>query len=151
MADAVKHKVGTASSWSSNNPTLLEGQLGFESDVGGGMKRGDGSTSWNSLDYHRQPENVIDEGTSTSYTLVDENLNAYTRITDSSSVAVTIPTEATLGYSVIRGTVIKVRAAGAGGVTWTTTGLTINGTLSSLSQHEVAELVNVGTDEWDVV
>jgi hypothetical protein len=40
----------TAAQWTSANPTLLAGELGYESDTGK-AKFGDGSTTWNSLSY----------------------------------------------------------------------------------------------------
>lgn len=40
----------TASSWSSANPTLLNGELGYETDTGK-WKVGNGSTAWSSLAY----------------------------------------------------------------------------------------------------
>lgn len=41
---------GTASQWTSANPTLAAGEWGFETDTKKG-KIGDGSTAWNSLAY----------------------------------------------------------------------------------------------------
>jgi hypothetical protein len=41
---------GTASQWTSANPTLASGEWGFESDTGK-VKIGNGSTAWNSLGY----------------------------------------------------------------------------------------------------
>jgi hypothetical protein len=41
---------GTASSWTSTNPTLAAGELGFETDTGK-FKIGTGSSTWNSLLY----------------------------------------------------------------------------------------------------
>jgi hypothetical protein len=41
----------TAAGWTSANPTLLEGELGFETDTKK-AKLGDGSTAWNSLTYY---------------------------------------------------------------------------------------------------
>ena len=43
-------RYNTASIWASNNPVLLTGELGIESDTGK-AKLGDGSTPWNTLDY----------------------------------------------------------------------------------------------------
>ena len=40
----------SASDWTSNDPTLAEGELGWETDTDL-MKRGDGSTAWTSLSY----------------------------------------------------------------------------------------------------
>lgn len=45
-----KQRTDTAASWTANNPTLLSGELGFESDTGY-WKVGDGSTAWTSLAY----------------------------------------------------------------------------------------------------
>ncbi len=41
---------GTASQWTSANPTLASGEFGYETDTGK-FKLGDGSTAWNSLAY----------------------------------------------------------------------------------------------------
>jgi hypothetical protein len=41
---------GTASQWTSANPTLAAGEFGYESDTGK-FKIGDGSTAWTSLAY----------------------------------------------------------------------------------------------------
>lgn len=43
-------RYNTSTLWASVNPILLLGELGIESDTGK-AKLGDGSTSWNSLDY----------------------------------------------------------------------------------------------------
>jgi hypothetical protein len=41
---------GTASEWTSTNPTLASGEQGFETDTNK-MKIGNGATAWNSLSY----------------------------------------------------------------------------------------------------
>ncbi len=48
----------TAANWTSENPTLAAGELGFETDTGK-FKIGDGSTAWTSLKY----ESVIGKQT----------------------------------------------------------------------------------------
>lgn len=40
----------TAANWTSVNPTLAAGEVGFESDTGK-LKIGDGSTAWSVLEY----------------------------------------------------------------------------------------------------
>lgn len=53
---------GTASSWTSTNPTLAAGEIGFESDTGK-FKIGTGSSTWNALAYTANggiPESLID-------------------------------------------------------------------------------------------
>ena len=45
-----KQKYDTASNWTTNNPVLLAGEIGIESDTNK-LKIGDGTTTWNSLSY----------------------------------------------------------------------------------------------------
>lgn len=46
----IRVRRGTASQWSTANPTLALGELGLETDTSK-LKGGDGVTVWNSLDY----------------------------------------------------------------------------------------------------
>lgn len=46
----MNQRTGTAAQWTTANPTLLSGELGFESDTKL-YKWGDGTTAWNSLAY----------------------------------------------------------------------------------------------------
>lgn len=41
---------GTSTQWTASNPVLYQGELGYETDLGG-LKVGNGSTAWNSLSY----------------------------------------------------------------------------------------------------
>lgn len=50
MSSIIQIKRGTAAAWTSANPTLNSGEMGFESDTKK-MKVGDGSTAWTSLTY----------------------------------------------------------------------------------------------------
>ena len=50
MADLLLLRRDTASNWTSNDPTLSTGELGYETDTGY-LKVGDGSTAWTSLNY----------------------------------------------------------------------------------------------------
>ena len=50
MSSIIQIKRGTAAAWTSANPTLTAGEIGFELDTKK-MKVGDGSTAWNSLGY----------------------------------------------------------------------------------------------------
>lgn len=51
MATRVQLRRDTASNWNSVNPTLAEGELGYETDTGK-LKLGNGSTAWTSLGYY---------------------------------------------------------------------------------------------------
>jgi hypothetical protein len=50
VVTAIQIRRGTASQWTSANPTLASGEQGFETDTGK-VKIGNGSTAWNSLAY----------------------------------------------------------------------------------------------------
>jgi hypothetical protein len=50
VVTAIQWRRGTASQWTSANPTLEAGEAGYETDTGK-AKIGTGSTAWNSLDY----------------------------------------------------------------------------------------------------
>ena len=50
MSVRFQNKRDTAANWTSNDPILLEGEIGYETDTGK-MKIGDGTTAWTSLDY----------------------------------------------------------------------------------------------------
>ena len=46
----LRHRRDTAANWTSNNPVLEAGQIGYETDTRR-FKFGNGSTAWNSLSY----------------------------------------------------------------------------------------------------
>lgn len=50
MAVQIQFRRGTASSWTSANPVLADGEMGIESDTSK-FKIGNGTTAWNSLSY----------------------------------------------------------------------------------------------------
>lgn len=50
MATQIQLRRGTASAWTSANPTLAQGELGLESDTGK-FKVGNGTSTWTSLPY----------------------------------------------------------------------------------------------------
>lgn len=59
MATQIQLRRDTAADWTSNNPTLAAGEVGWESDTGL-LKIGDGSTAWTSLDYSTEiPVNTV--------------------------------------------------------------------------------------------
>ena len=50
MATRIQVRRGTTSQWNTANPTLEEGEIGYNSTLGQ-MKIGDGATAWADLDY----------------------------------------------------------------------------------------------------
>lgn len=51
----IQVRKGTAAQWTSANPTLLSGEIGFETDTIK-LKIGDGTTAWTALAYHHDPD-----------------------------------------------------------------------------------------------
>lgn len=81
MADRVQHARDTLANWQSENPILLEGELGLVTDQRGLWKWGDGVTPWNNLPWCGFNGTVAQEtGTSTmsvmSQKAVTDALNA---------------------------------------------------------------------------
>lgn len=54
MATRIRHRRGTAAQWTTANPVLASGEVGYETDTRQ-SKVGDGSTPWTSLGYHTDP------------------------------------------------------------------------------------------------
>ena len=60
MSTIFKLRRDTASNWTSNNPVLADGELGFDK-TNVYLKIGDGSTAWNSLGQFTQSEESIED------------------------------------------------------------------------------------------
>jgi hypothetical protein len=63
VADIIQIRRDTAADWASVNPTLAQGEMGYETDTGF-LKFGDGTTAWNSLPYF--------EGSLAAYEFIEE-------------------------------------------------------------------------------
>lgn len=83
MADRIQHARDTLANWQSENPVLLEGEIGFVTDDAGLFKLGNGVTRWNGLPWCGFNGNVAQTtGSSTlavmSQKAVTDALNALT-------------------------------------------------------------------------
>lgn len=68
----IQHRRDTAANWTSANPVLASGEIGFETDTGL-HKIGDGATAWASL-YYFMPIHVGTSPPSNSHVLwIDTN------------------------------------------------------------------------------
>lgn len=141
---------GAASLWTSTNPTLSAGEMGYESDTGR-IKIGDGTTSWTSLKYNAVVPtgflagsgisvSVAADGSTVTYSLSDPtiqladitDLSANARtflLTPSSSNLSTLVTDETGSGSLVF----------ASGATLTNTTLSGSVTIGSDSLSEVIE------------
>jgi hypothetical protein len=158
---------GTASQWTSTNPTLASGEWGFETDTGK-VKIGDGATAWASLAYIGAGDVTL-TGTQTltnktltapiitiatnaqaaSYTLVLTDQSDLVEISNASANTLTVPLNSSVAFPI--GTTVTILQTGAGQTTITPTGgVTINGTpgLKLRAQWSSATLIKRATDTW---
>lgn len=158
---------GTASQWTSANPTLAAGEWGLETDTGK-VKIGDGTTAWNSEPYIGAGDVTL-TGTQTltnktltapvitiatsaqtaSYTLVLTDQSDLVEISNASANTLTVPLNSSVAFPV--GTTITVLQTGAGQTTITPTGgVTINGTpgLKLRAQWSSATLIKRAENTW---
>jgi hypothetical protein len=90
MAVQIQLRNDTASNWESADPVLARGEVGVENDTRL-MKVGDGSTSWNSLEYigvdASQVSYTHNQSSASSTWSISHNLNFYptVQIFDSAS------------------------------------------------------------------
>jgi hypothetical protein len=159
---------GTASQWTSTNPTLAAGEWGFETDTGK-AKIGNGSSTWTSLSYFGGAGDVTLNGVQTltnktltapiitiatnaqaaSYTLVLTDQSDLVEINNASANTLTVPLDSSVAFPI--GTTVTILQTGAGQTTITPTGgVTINGTpgLKLRAQWSSATLIKRATDTW---
>jgi hypothetical protein len=146
---------GTASQWTSTNPTLAAGELGLETDTLL-MKAGNGSTAWTSLAYINQyalPVLLQNQQTGTTYTLVlADASNKLVELSNTSAITVTVPLNSSVAYPVgsqimlLQTNTGQVTVAGAGGVT-----VNSNPGLKLRAQWSSATLIKRATDTWVLV
>jgi hypothetical protein len=160
MAIQIQFRRGTASEWTSANPTLAVGEMGLETDTDQ-FKIGDGSTAWNSLAYGgiAGPEGLAGDPTLTinqqtdTYTVLLTDASKLIEMSNAGGINLNIPVDASADFPV--GTQISVLQTGAGQVTiQAVDGLTttINGTpgLKLRTQWSAATLIKRAANTWVV-
>ena len=87
----------------------------------------------------------------TTYTLDLSDVFSTVMLSNAALVTVTVPTNASVAFPT--GTQISLQSLGAGGVTLTTTSLTLNGSSpnTTIAQNEVMLLEKTATDTWSVL
>jgi hypothetical protein len=158
---------GTASQWTSANPTLASGEWGYETDTGK-VKIGDGTTAWNSEPYIGGGDvtltgvqtltnktltapiiTIATNAQAASYTLVLTDQSDLVEISNASANTLTVPLNSSVAFPV--GTTITILQTGAGQTTLTPDGgVTINGTpgLKLRAQWSSATLIKRAENTW---
>ena len=130
MTSRLQQRRDTATNWTSNNPTLANGEIGYETDTKK-FKIGDGSTAWTSLAYAYTAGGGIvgfNAQTGTTYTLVVGDVNKLVTASNTGGITVTIPISVFSANDVINVQQIntgQVTFAAASGATVTSNGATV--------------------------
>lgn len=148
----IQFRRGTAAQWTSTNPTLAAGEVGYETDTGY-MKVGNGSTAWTSLAYQNALAPLsFNTQTGTSYTLALSDAGRQVELSNASAITLTVPTNASIPLGI--GTQIALLQTGAGQVTVQGAGgVTVNGNpgLKLRAQWSYATLIQRAANTWVLV
>lgn len=148
----IQFRRGTAAQWTSTNPTLAAGEVGYETDTGY-MKVGNGSTAWTSLAYQNALAPLsFNSQTGTSYTLALTDAGRQVELSNTAAITVTVPTNASVALPIgaqialLQTNTGQVTVAGAGGVT-------VNGNpgLKLRAQWSYATLIQRAANTWVLV
>lgn len=118
MAIQIQMRRGTASSWTSANPTLAAGEVGFETDTNL-FKIGTGSTGWTSLPYAGGSSGYSTTATAAGTTTLTSSSNPNQFFTGSTTQTVVLPAVSTLPlgkqYTIYNASsgVVTVQSSGA--------------------------------------
>ena len=153
-ADALDHVVIADASDAGALKKALVSDLGADNFVQQtGAPTGDSGLLWYDTDAVPTPQNVEPTTTEigTTHTLALANGWSTVIYSNAAAVTVTVPTNATVAFPVE--TTMLLVAAGAGGISLTTTGLTLIGSspLVGCAQNEGLWLRKVDTDTWVVL
>ena len=147
MAYRIVLRRDTSINWTTNNPVLLLGEPGYETDLGG-FKIGDGSTSWSDLVYIKN--NLSVNSQTGNYTLALTDTNSLVEIESPSNLYFTIPAYSSVPFNI--GTEILLVRGGTGSVGITgATGVTLNSMGNHFdlqSQYASARAINKSQDVW---
>jgi hypothetical protein len=129
MATRMQQRRGTAAQWTSANPILNAGEMGWESDTNK-FKIGDGTNHWADLDYFIDQSSTVNPAFGSSIVFEGATANAF-----ETTLAVTDPTaDRTITLPDSTGTVVL--ADGSGNVT-VSGNLTVQGTTTTIDSTTV--------------
>ena len=150
MAVQIQFRRDTAANWTSENPTLAAGELGYETDTGN-IKIGDGSTAWTSLGYNGVSSSYVTSyAAPLSQTISTKNANYTLQASDNGTV---IKVDGTVTITVPSSTIpaggrVDFVNVGSGTVSFAGSGVTISSKGSALTittQYSAASLISDST------
>ena len=154
MTTRLQQRRDTAANWTSNNPTLAAGEIGYETDTKK-FKIGDGSTAWTSLAYAygAAPALTFNAQTGTSYTLAIGDVGALVTLSNTGGITLTVPPS-----TFTTGQVIDVQQINTGQVTFAAgSGVTITSTGATAAapklraQYSAASVLCTGSNTFTVL
>lgn len=154
MTTRLQQRRDTASNWTSNNPTLAAGEIGYETDTKK-FKIGDGSTAWTSLAYAfgAAPALTFNAQVGTSYTLAIGDVGALVTLSNTGGITLTVPPSVFTTGQVIDVQQIntgQVTFAAGSGVTITSTGATAAAP-KLRAQYSAASVLCTGSNTFTVL
>jgi hypothetical protein len=155
MAIQIQFRRGTASEWTSANPTLAVGEMGIETDTDQ-FKIGDGTTAWTSLGYggiegtsgadggFDSTQEIVSVGSSRALTSTDTGK----LITNSGAITITVEGIA-VGKQVdfVQTNAAQITFVAGSGVTLNSK----NGNLKTAAQYSPASIKCIATDSYILV
>jgi hypothetical protein len=154
----------SAANWTSVNPTLAAGEIGFETNVGA-IKLGDGTTAWTSLPYLRatEPAGNADAAKTTGYvgmpqvilntgnlTLSKAHAGKHIYVTGASQT-ITIPANGSVPFE-IGTTIVIVNGNLTSSIAITSDTLRLAGTANTgartLNANGIATLIKIEATTW---
>lgn len=133
MADIIQIRRDTAANWTSANPTLADGEIGYETDTYK-MKIGDGTTAWSSLAYQQASgiaDNIVTPAKLASHFTDTEALSGTTCDWSKFRGTKTISAATTFTFSNLRIGVYMLEITGDYGITLPTGFVYAGGTRAS--------------------
>ena len=154
MTTRLQQRRDTAANWTSNNPTLATGEIGYETDTAK-FKIGNGSTAWTSLAYAygAAPALTFNAQTGTSYTLATTDVGALVTLSNTGGITLTVPPSVFTTGQVIDVQQIntgQVTFAAGSGVTITSTGATAAAP-KLRAQYSAASVLCTGSNTFTVL
>ena len=154
MTTRLQQRRDTAANWTSNNPTLATGEIGYETDTAK-FKIGNGPTALTSLAYAygAAPALTFNAQTGTSYTLATTDVGALVTLSNTGGITLTVPPS-----TFSTGQVIDVQQINTGQVTFATgSGVTITSTGATAAdpklraQYSAASVLCTGSNTFTVL